>query len=104
MAQLVEEALQRQPQVVLTHLLLQLGIVSCLVMSRLDKVGGKQPEHPALAGTPNIQKTSPRDNIPPKKKMVMCWMAKHSKTLGEGNLDGDEGAVGRNGKQQEESI
>lgn len=104
MAQLVEEALQRQPQVVLSHLLLQLGIVSCLVMSRLDKVGGKQPEHPALAGTPNIQKTSPWDNIPPKKKMVMCWMAKYLKTLWEGNLDGDGAAVGGNGKQQAESI
>ncbi|XP_029891754.1 uncharacterized protein LOC115350338 isoform X1 [Aquila chrysaetos chrysaetos] len=82
MVQLVEEALPP-------------GIVSCRVVPRSGEGGGKKDKRPAPASTPRMQKTSPRDNMPPKKKMmVVCWVAKHSKTLWEGKPDRDGVAVG----------
>lgn len=83
MAQLVEEALRRQPCVVLTRLLLPPGIVSCWVMPRSGEAGGRQAKRPTSAGTPKMQETSLWDNMPPKKrkKMVVHWVVKHSKTL-----------------------
>lgn len=61
---------------------------------------GKKDKRPAPASTPRTQETSPRNNMPPeKKKMVVCWVAKHSKTLWEGKLDRDGVAVGSSGQQ-----
>ena len=73
-AQLVEEALQRQPRVILTHLQSPLGVPSRRVVPRSSKASGKKAKHPALAGTPRMLKTSLRDSMTPRKckKMVVC--------------------------------
>lgn len=88
---MVEEALRRQPHVVLTHLPLLPGVISCQVVPRSGEVGGKQAERSTPTRTPKTQETSPRDNILPKKrkKMVVCWVVKHSKTLWERKPDRD---------------
>ncbi|KAK4806589.1 hypothetical protein QYF61_013844 [Mycteria americana] len=79
MAQLVEEALQRQPRVVLTRLPVRAGVVSCQVVPRSGETGSKKAKRPTPASTPKMQVTSLQDNMPPKKKkkMVVRQQAKH---------------------------
>ena len=79
MAQLVEEAPQRQSREVFTRLPLPLGVVSCRVVPRSGEMGGKKAKRPTPANTPKMQETSPQDNIPPKKKkkMMVRQLAKH---------------------------
>ena len=78
MAQLVQEALQRQPRVLLTHLLLPLGIVSCQVVPRSGEAGSKKAKRPAPASIPKIHEASLRDNVPPKKKkLVVHQVSEH---------------------------
>ena len=86
MAQLVEEVLQRQPRVILTHLPPPPGISSCRVVPRSGKAAGKQAKRPTSADTLGMPEMSPWGSMPPKKrkKMVVCPVAKSSKTLGGG--------------------
>ncbi|KAK4806601.1 hypothetical protein QYF61_013856 [Mycteria americana] len=79
MAQLVEEALQRQPRVVLTRLPVRAGVVSCWLVPRSGETGSKKAKRPTPASTPKMQVTSLQDNMPPKKKkkMVVRQQAKH---------------------------
>lgn len=92
----MEEALHRQPRVLLSRLPLPPGIVPHWVVPRSGKAGRKQAKCPVPEGTPRMEETSSRDNIPPKKrkKMVVCQVLKHSKTLGKGKLMGDGAAAG----------
>ncbi|GAB0206323.1 proline-rich protein 36-like [Grus japonensis] len=101
MAPLVEEALRRQPQVVVTRLPLPPGLVSCQVLPRSAKAGSKQAKRPAPASTHKRHETSPWDNMPPKKKKkgVVCQVAKNLKTLKEGTPDGDGAAAGSSRQQ-----
>ncbi|XP_055658858.1 uncharacterized protein LOC129784364 [Falco peregrinus] len=101
MAQLVEEVLRRQPRVILTHLPPPLGIFSCRVVPRSGKAAGKQAKRPTLADTLGMPEMSPRGSMPPKKrkKMVVCPVAKSSKTLWEGKPHRDATAVGCSGEQ-----
>lgn len=96
MAQLVKGSLQRQPWVFSTRLPLPRVIVSHRVVPRPQKAGSKQAKCPAPDSTPRMEETSPRDNIPPKKrkKVVLCQVVKHSKTPWEEKLKGDGMALG----------
>ena len=92
--------LWRQPWLVLTHLPLPPGVVSCRVVPRSGKAGGKQAKRPVPAGSPRTQETRPRDSISPKKKkMVVCWEVKHAKSPWEGKPDRDGVAAGGSGQQ-----
>ena len=74
-AQLVEEALRRQPRVVLTRLPLPPGVVSCRLVPRSAEAGAKKAKRPAPASVPNTQEASRWDNIPPKKKKAVVHQA-----------------------------
>ena len=74
-AQLVEEALRRQPRVVLTRLPLPPGVVSCRLVPRSAEAGAKKAKRPAPASVPNTQEASRWDNIPPKKKKTVVHQA-----------------------------
>ncbi|XP_040437329.1 uncharacterized protein LOC121082053 [Falco naumanni] len=100
-AQLVEEVLQRQPRVILTRLPPPPGISSCRVVPRSGKAAGKQAKRPTSADTLGMPEMSPWGSMPPKKrkKMVVCPVAKSSKTLWEGKPHRDATAVGCSGEQ-----
>ena len=80
----------------------------------MAKAGGKQAKRPTPASTPKRNETSPRDNMPPKKKKekdkkekkkkdkkkgVVCQVANYMKTPWEGKPDGDGAAAGRSRQQ-----
>ena len=65
-AQLLEEALRRQPRLPLLP-----GVVSCRLAPRSAEAGAKKAKRPAPASAPNTQEASRRDNIPPKKKKTV---------------------------------
>lgn len=47
------------------------GIVPCRVVPTPGEAGSENAECPAPASIPNVPETSPRDDIPSKRKMVV---------------------------------